>query len=140
MIALRVQKRKQRVHSLTGRITEQLLLKAFNAVKRNRGAAGVDKVSIEMYETNLVANLNNLMKQLKADTYQPKPARRKYIPKGKNKFRPLGIPTVKRSIVPIVSKGRLQKKSFVPSSIQFLRKLFTTVPTALGNCVAALQP
>ena len=34
---------KLKVHSLTGRITEELMLKAFKAVKKNRGAAGIDK-------------------------------------------------------------------------------------------------
>ncbi len=42
--------KKQKVHSLTGRITERLMSEAFKAVKRNRGAAGIDKVSIGMFE------------------------------------------------------------------------------------------
>ena len=41
---------KIKVHSLTGRITEDLMLKAFKAVKKNRGAAGIDKMTISMYE------------------------------------------------------------------------------------------
>jgi RNA-directed DNA polymerase len=86
---------KLKVYSLTGRITEELMLKAFKAVKKNRGAAGIDKVSISMYESNLKANLLSLMKELKSGTYQPIPLRRVYIPKGKGKTRPLGIPTIK---------------------------------------------
>lgn len=86
---------KHKVYSLTGRITEQLMLKAFKAVKKNRGAAGIDKVSIKMFEANLSENLTSLMKDLKQGTYQPIPLRRVYIPKGKDKTRPLGIPTVK---------------------------------------------
>jgi group II intron reverse transcriptase/maturase len=86
---------KLKVYSLTGRITEELMLKAFKAVKKNRGAAGIDKVSISMYESNLNANLLSLMKELKSGTYQPTPLRRVYIPKGKGKTRPLGIPTIK---------------------------------------------
>jgi hypothetical protein len=39
--------KKQKVHSLTGRITPDVMLAAFKTVKRNRGAAGVDKVSIQ---------------------------------------------------------------------------------------------
>ena len=42
--------KKQKVHSLTGRIDERLMRQAFKAVKRNRGAAGIDKVSIAMFE------------------------------------------------------------------------------------------
>ncbi len=85
---------KPKVHSLTGRITEELMLKAFKAVKKNRGAAGIDKVSIEMYESNLSANLLSLMKELKQGRYLPKPLRRVYIPKGDGKTRALGIPSI----------------------------------------------
>jgi RNA-directed DNA polymerase len=82
-------------HSLTGRITEPLMRQAFHSVKRNKGAAGVDNVSIKVYEANLEANLLSLMRDLKQGTYQPKPARRKLIDKGAGKSRPLGIPTVR---------------------------------------------
>ena len=90
-------KGKRKVHSLTGRITSKLMNLAWRSVRRNRGAAGVDKVSIEMFETNLDANLNRLMRELKTGEYQPLPARRVYIPKDarKTKFRPLGIPAVR---------------------------------------------
>ena len=42
-----------KAHSLTGRITPKLLLQAFQAVKRNRGQAGIDKVSIQMFALRL---------------------------------------------------------------------------------------
>src|SRR5437867_11235279 len=48
---------KLKAHSLTGRITQSLLHAAFKAVRRNRGAAGIDKVSIKMFEANLADNL-----------------------------------------------------------------------------------
>ena len=84
---------KLKVHSLTGRITPLLMYQAFKNVKRNRGAAGIDKVSIQMFEANLQENLNALMRELKTrDAFQPKPLRRVLIPKGKGKMRPLGIP------------------------------------------------
>lgn len=86
---------KIKVHSLTGRINQEMMLKAFKAVKKNRGAAGVDKISIAMYESNLTENLLSLMRELKVGTYQPIPLRRKYIYKGKGKTRPLGIPSVR---------------------------------------------
>jgi group II intron reverse transcriptase/maturase len=86
---------KIKVHSLTGRITEDLMLKAFKAVKKNRGAAGIDKMTISLYEKNLNENLLSLMRELKQGTYQPAPLRRVYIPKGDGKTRPLGIPTIK---------------------------------------------
>ncbi|MGQ4810027.1 hypothetical protein NKDENANG_03471 [Candidatus Entotheonellaceae bacterium PAL068K] len=62
--------------------------KAFKAIKRNRGAAGLDKQSIKMFEANLDDNLLALMRDLKSGTYQPIPLRRVYIPKGKGAVRP----------------------------------------------------
>ncbi len=53
--------KKAKVHSLTGRITYPLMLQAFKAVKRNRGAAGVDKQSVVLFEKNLEENLLSLM-------------------------------------------------------------------------------
>ena len=89
--------KKIKVHSLTGRITPKLMRQAFLAVKRNRGAAGVDKVSIKMFEANLEENLEALMRNLKGRTFRPLPLRRVYIPKGPGttKLRPLGIPVVR---------------------------------------------
>lgn len=93
-------KGKQKVHSLTGRITSKLMNEAWRTVRRNRGAAGVDKVSIQMFQQNLDANLDRLMRELKTGAYQPLPARRVYIPKDAKgtKFRPLGIPAVRDRI------------------------------------------
>lgn len=99
---------KRKVHSLTGRITPELLLAAFKAVKRNRGACGVDKVSIQMFEQQLEHNLVALMKRLKAGTYRPKPLRRAYIPKGKNQRRGLGIPAVRDRVAQEVIRRLLE--------------------------------
>jgi RNA-directed DNA polymerase len=93
--AVKVVPKKFKVHSLTGRITPELMRQAFKAVKRNRGAAGLDKVSIKMFEENLQQNLDALMRELKTRSYEPIPLRRAYIPKGRGKFRPLGIPAVR---------------------------------------------
>src|SRR6202035_336962 len=57
---------------------------AFKAVKRNRGAAGVDKVSIQMFGANQMDNLHALMRQLKDGSYEPLPLRRVYIPKNRD--------------------------------------------------------
>ncbi len=72
-------KEKQKVHSLTGRITLPVMSDAFKAVKRNRGAAGIDKVSIKMFEANLEDNLVALMKDLKSGDFVPVPLRRVLI-------------------------------------------------------------
>jgi RNA-directed DNA polymerase len=86
---------KIKAHSLTGRITLDLLDRAFRNVRRNRGAAGIDKVSIGMFEANLGQNLLALMRDLKTGTFQPLPGRRVHIPKGPGQTRPLGIPAVR---------------------------------------------
>jgi len=87
--------KKQKVHSLTGRITDKLMYESFRAVKRNRGAAGIDKVSIKMFEANLEENLAALKKGLKDGSFQPYPLRRSYVPKSPTERRPIGIPVVR---------------------------------------------
>jgi len=98
---------KPKAHSLTGRITRPLLLAAFKAVKRNRGAAGIDKVSIGMFEANLIENLSALERQLKDGSFSPFPLRRKFILKEPGKFRPLGIPAVRDRIAQEVTRRLL---------------------------------
>ena len=88
---LKVDVDKHCVHSLTGRITPDLMRKAFKAVRRNRGAAGIDKQSIVMFESNLDENLAALMRDLKDGTYQPLPLRRVSIPQGGGITPPLTI-------------------------------------------------
>lgn len=86
---------KPKAHSLTGRITLPLLHDAFKAVKRNRGKAGIDRVSIKMFEANLAENLSALERDLKDGSFHPFPLLRRYIPKEPGQFRPLGIPAVR---------------------------------------------
>lgn len=107
--------KKRKVHSLTGRITLPLMEAAWKAVKRNRGAAGIDKVSVTMFAANLVENLEALMRDLKNGSFEPKPLRRVYIPKDaqKTKFRPLGIPAVRDRVAQEVLR-RLLEPIFEP--------------------------
>jgi len=88
---------KFKEHSLIGRITQELMMLAFKAVKKNRGAAGIDRMSIEAFEKELQQNLSSTMIALKTGTYRPLPLRRAYIPKGigKRELRPLGIPAIR---------------------------------------------
>ena len=107
--------KKIKVHSLTGRITPKLMHQAFQAVKRNRGAAGVDKVSVNMFDANREENLAALMRDLKARKFRPRPLRRVYIPKGpgSKKLRPLGIPVVRDRVAQEVIR-RLLAPIFEP--------------------------
>jgi RNA-directed DNA polymerase len=99
---------KPKAHSLTGRITRPLLQAAFQAVRRNRGAAGIDRVSLKMFEANLDANLAALERQLKDGSFQPFPLRRHLLPKGPGQFRPLGIPAVRDRVAQEVVRRLLQ--------------------------------
>lgn len=116
---------KVKVHSLTGRITLPLMHKAFRSVKRNRGAPGIDKVSVKLYEGNLEQNLDALMRELKSGSYRPLPLRRLYIPKGpgSTKLRPLGIPVVRDRIAQEVVRLLLApifEPRFHPTSFGFI--------------------
>lgn len=72
---------------------------AFARVKVNRGAAGVDHVTVAMYEARLDAHLATLSASLRDGTYRPQAIRRHWIPKGPRERRPLGIPTVRDRVV-----------------------------------------
>lgn len=111
---------KIKAHSLTGRITDAVMLAAFKRVKRNRGVAGIDKVSVKMFEANLAQNLAALMRDLKQGTFEPMPLRRAYIPKADGQLRPLGIPAVRdrvaqevlRHLLEPIFEGRFHDASF----------------------------
>jgi len=77
------------------------LARAYGAVKSNSGSstAGVDGIDASTFEKNLWENLEDLAQELRNGSYDPKPVRRTYIPKGDGRKRPLGIPTIKDRII-----------------------------------------
>lgn len=66
---------------------------------RKEAASGVDGVTFQEYEKNLEKNLADLEGRLKRKAYRARLVRRKYIPKGKDKLRPLGIPVLEDKLV-----------------------------------------
>lgn len=86
----------------------EVLEAAWKRVRTNKGAAGVDKISTERFESNEQNYLDELHTSLKAGSYQPQPVRRIEIPKGDGKTRPLGIPTVKDRIVQAALKSVIE--------------------------------
>lgn len=89
--------------------SEANLREAFQAVKRNKGAPGVDKVTIEAFEGRLDAELAQLAKDLREWRYVPQPVRRVEIPKADGKsMRQLGIPCVRDRVVQACLKEVLE--------------------------------
>ena len=86
----------RRFHALYDRIHRgDVLWEAWDRVKVNRGAAGVDRVTLAYVqeEYGVERLLAELQADLRAGTYRPAPARRVDIPKPQGGKRPLGIPT-----------------------------------------------
>lgn len=71
-----------------------VLHSAWRKVRANKGAAGVDKMTVEMFEEQLIKYLAELEQDLKSEKYQPKGVKRVHIFKERGKTRPLGIPVV----------------------------------------------
>lgn len=87
-------------HSLRDKVFNPMNLhSSFKHVKKNKGKAGLDRVSIKQFEADLDTNIMNIHKELKTTTYKPYPALRVYIPKGRHDKRPLGIPTVRDRVI-----------------------------------------
>ncbi|MCC5790971.1 MAG: group II intron reverse transcriptase/maturase [Opitutales bacterium] len=75
-----------------------MLHESFRELKRN-AAPGVDGMTVAEYEKDLDRNLRQLLERLVGKTYRAQHVRRKHIPKGKGKTRPLGIPALEDKIV-----------------------------------------
>jgi group II intron reverse transcriptase/maturase len=101
------------------RISKQEVYDAYRQVKANKGAAGVDRQSLEDFGRNMADNLYKLWNRMSSGSYFPPPVRRVDIPKASGGTRPLGIPTVADRIAQTVVKNRLEpelEKHFHPDS------------------------
>ena len=91
---------KLKWHCIYGQILfDRKLHAAWQQVKANKGAGGIDGETLESYERKLDENLIRLLEKLRDKTYTPSPVRRRYIPKKNEKMRPLGIPNIEDRIV-----------------------------------------
>jgi len=96
-------------YSLIDKVYNPRTLKAaWKRVAANRGAAGVDKISIKRFRSKAQCYLEELEGDLRNGVFQPSPVRRVNIPKEGKKTRPLGIPTVKDRIVQTALKMVLE--------------------------------
>lgn len=82
--------RKDALNNLFTHLDGEMLLWAFEQLEEGK-AAGVDGISMEEYEQGLEARLTSLLDRLHRETYRPQPSRRRWIPKGDGRERPLGI-------------------------------------------------
>src|SRR5947208_14043117 len=120
---------QRRFHALYDRIARpDVLRRAWEQVRRNKGAAGVDGETLQAVEAYGVERmLAELREQLLNGRYRPQPVRRAYIPKpGRPKERrPLGIPRVRDRVVQTAARLVLEpifEASFLPCSFGFRPK------------------
>ena len=102
---------ERKVHSLVDKVYKRKNLElAWYRVKRNKGAGGVDGVTLAEFEEHLDVHLDRLHEELKTDTYQPMAVRQKLIPKAgqPGKYRPLGIPAIYDRVCQQALQNRLE--------------------------------
>jgi len=98
------------------------LRSAWQQVLVNRGAAGVDRVSVERFAGHLDRYLSELGQELQTGRYRPLPVRRVEIEKADGKLRPLGIPTVRDRVAQAAVKRVIEpifEQLFAPTSFGF---------------------
>jgi RNA-directed DNA polymerase len=89
------QGKKKKVHSLIDKVFSRKNLElAWEKVKKNRGSAGIDEVTIAQFEARQEFYLDLLHRKLREGTYRPQPLKRVEIPKSEGGVRKLGIPAV----------------------------------------------
>lgn len=118
----------------------EMLKKAWEKVRANKGKHGVDGVTIEEFEANLEANIKQLHEELKGKTYRPQPVRRVNIPKADGRQRPLGIPTVRDRVVQQALRMVIEpifEAKFLPCSFGF--RLGRGAHDAIDQVTAYLQ-
>ncbi len=114
-----------RFRSLTREINGHLLLECFENMNKT-AASGVDKVSYKDYKENLYSNLESLLQRVKNGSYHASLVRRKYIPKGNGKLRPLGIPTIEDKLLQQAVRTILEsiyEQDFLKSSYGYRPKI-----------------
>ena len=93
------QKEEQQVELIEWILQDRNIDEAIKNVKRNKGAAGVDGMTVDELDVYFTLHREELKTQIREGKYRPSPVRRVYIPKANGKKRPLGIPTVTDRVV-----------------------------------------
>lgn len=101
----------KKIHSLIDKVYHPTNLNmAWEKVRSNKGAGGIDKETIITFEAKVDIELQRLNEELKKGVYKPLPVKRIYIdkPGKKGEKRPLGIPTIRDRICQQALKNRLE--------------------------------
>ncbi len=85
-------------------IPKRLVWNAWRQVRANRGSAGVDEISLDLFERDLANNLYQLWNRMSSGSYFPPPVKEAMIPKKSGGERPLEIPTVVDRVAQAVVK------------------------------------
>jgi group II intron reverse transcriptase/maturase len=85
-------------------ISKQVVWEAYQRVKANKGAAGVDNESIAQFEQHLKRNLYKVWNRMSSGSYLPPPVKQIEIPKKDGGIRALGVPTVSDRVAQMVVK------------------------------------
>ena len=85
-------------------ISKNIVMEAFRRVKANRGAAGIDKQSLDEFEANLKNNLYKIWNRMSSGSYFPPAVKAVEIPKKNGGVRVLGVPTVGDRVAQMVVK------------------------------------
>jgi group II intron reverse transcriptase/maturase len=96
-----------RFRNLYGMLDEEMLMDSWRYIRKD-AASGVDEVSALEYEQNLEEHIHELVENLKGKRYRAKMVRRRHIPKGEGKTRPLGIPAVEDKLLQMSVKRILE--------------------------------
>ena len=120
-------------------ISKRVVWEAYLRVKANKGAAGVDGVTIEQFEQDLKNNLFKLWNRLSSGSYFPPPVRAVAIPKAGGGSRILGVPTVADRIAQTVAAMYLERQvepMFHPDSYGYRpgRSALDAVATCRERC------
>ena len=103
----------RRFHALFDKVyRSDVLDRAWEQVRRNRGAAGIDRITlVDVEEYGIDRLLGELAADLKERRYRPLPARRVFIPKpGSSEQRPLSIPTVRDNFRSCLDSDRRRRR------------------------------
>ena len=91
-------------------ISKKLVWEAYQRVKANRGAAGVDGQTLTAFEKDLKGNLYKIWNRMSSGSYLPPPVLLVEIPKGDGRMRPLGVPTVGDRVAQTAAKMVLEPR------------------------------